>query len=334
MNFDRTFIGPGSLASLVPALWRQQVEDWPRLKEALLALRQSQTRTLRVGTSTVVAQYNQAREASASAKVDPASLAARPCFLCMNNLPKSQCAIVYRKDWLILCNPAPIFEPHFTINSMSHQPQSIEVAAPIMLDLARDLNGSYTLFYNGPHCGASAPDHLHVQAAPVAVLPHERELVRQLCYARPANGAGWIDWVRREPVRVGVSRAEHRPAIFLLGRSRADLLEALTRVFAILGRIRPARPEPMVNVFVTYADECWTVWIYPRRAHRPSVYGFGPEEFLLSPGCVDVAGLLIVPRESDFQRLTQELVTQIYDEVLIAPDELAQIRGALGNGSL
>jgi hypothetical protein len=333
MSFDRSFIGPGALSSLVPALWRQQVEDWPRLGEAVAGLKNVRTRSFRVGSATVVAQYNPGREASTAAKVDPASIAARPCFLCVNNLPKSQCAIIYRTEYLILCNPAPIFEPHFTINSMSHQPQSVEVAAPVMLDLARDLNGSYTIFYNGPASGASAPDHLHLQAAPVATLPHEKELVRQLCSGRAPGSPGWIDWVRCEPVRLGISAAGQRPAIFLLGRSRPDLVNALRLAVEVLGEIRPATPEPMLNLFVSYADECWTVWLYPRRRHRPSFYGTGPDEFLISPGSVDVAGLLVIPRAADFERLDEQVIARVYEEVLLEPSDLNELRRRLADFS-
>jgi len=331
MAFDRSFIGPGSLANLVPALWRQQVEDWPRLREALDGLRKVRTRSFRLGLSTVVVQYNPGREASSAAKVDAASLAARPCFLCKDNLPKSQCGIVYRKDWLILCNPAPIFEPHFTISSMTHQPQSVQVAAPVMLDLARDLDGHYTIFYNGPSSGASAPDHLHLQAAPVALLPHEKELVRNICCGRTAESPGWIDWVHCDPVRIGVSRPGHRSAIFLMSRSRDELLSALEWVLEVLAEVRPARPEPMLNLFVGYADNCWTVWLYPRAAHRPSFYGLGPDEFLISPGAVDVAGLLILPRGTDFERINEEIITRVYEEVLMSPGDLLRVRFKLAH---
>lgn len=331
MTFDRSFIGPGSLANLVPALWRQQVEDWPRLRASLAALKKIRTRTFRIGNSIVIAQYNPGRETSSSAKVDAASLAARPCFLCKDNLPKDQCAIVYRKDWLILCNPAPIFEPHFTISSIAHQPQFIETAAPVMLDLAADLEGKYTIFYNGPHSGASAPDHLHLQAGPVALLPHEKELVRHMCCGRATDEPGWIDWVHREPVRIGVSRPGHRSTIFLMSRSRDDLLDGIHSVLDILAEVRPAVPEPMLNLFVSYADECWTVWLYPRAAHRPSFYGYGPQEYLVSPGAVDVAGLLILPRSSDFQQINEEVINRIYDEVLMSPGDLLRVRFKLAN---
>jgi hypothetical protein len=240
-------------------LWRQQIEDWPRLRGAVASLHRARTKTFRINRSIISAQHNPARETSSSARIDPESLAARPCFLCIENLPKSQCAIVYRKDWLILCNPAPIFEPHFTINSMVHQPQSVQTAVPVMLDLSRDLNGSYTVFYNGPNCGASAPDHLHLQATPVATLPHEKELVRQICCGHNSDTPGWIDWVRSQPVRVGVSRPSQRPAIFLISRSREELLAAIGTLLEILGELQPATAEPMLNLFITYADECWTV---------------------------------------------------------------------------
>ena len=41
-----------------------------------------------------------------------------------------------------------------------------------MLDLSKILD-EYVLFYNGPKCSASAPDHMHFQAGNKGFLPLE-----------------------------------------------------------------------------------------------------------------------------------------------------------------
>jgi hypothetical protein len=171
MNFDRLVTFPGSLSEQLAALWARQAAKWPRLADGLAALRSARVRSFEVGGSTILAQCNPARIVSTRARLDPASVAARPCFLCPASLPAEQLAIAYRDEWLMLCNPAPIFDPHFVISNIRHEPQRILPVIDVVLDLARDLAGEYTIFYNGPRCGASAPDHVHLQAIKGGVLP-------------------------------------------------------------------------------------------------------------------------------------------------------------------
>ena len=298
------------------------------LAEGLAAMRQARRRSFQVDGQQVIVQCNPARAKSATAKLDPASLAARPCFLCRDSLPKSQCAIVYRKDWLILCNPAPLVEPHFTISSIMHQPQRLSAAARAMLELARDLNGAYTVFYNGPASGASAPDDLHLVAGQVASVPYERQMDRRLLCGRDPLVESWYRWSVGD-VRVGVSLPGRRPCVLMLSRSKQALLARLNGLLSALGAIHPATPEPMLNLFVNYADECWTVWLFPRAAHRPSVYGHEPGRFLISPGAIDVAGILITPRVEDIEAIDEGLIRSIYSEVLLGEEAMAKLREAL-----
>ena len=308
------------------AMWDQQVREWPRLAEGLASLRAAERRSFELGGSQILVQCNPARAVSASAKVDAASLAARPCFLCGSNLPREQCAVVYRQDWLILCNPAPILEPHYTVASVRHEPQRLERALPAMLSLARDLEGRYTVFYNGPRAGASAPDHLHLQASKAGALPFEKELIRQLC----GGNGDWIDWVCSNGVRVGTTRNGRRAAVIVISGSIESTMSGVGRVLEVLGSIRPADPEPMVNLFATYADESWVTWLFPRAAHRPSVYGLTPDAFLISPGAIDLAGELIVPRREDLQRLDEARIRAVYDEVLLPAEQMQALRSRLG----
>ncbi|NLX23662.1 MAG: DUF4922 domain-containing protein [Phycisphaerae bacterium] len=320
---------PGALNQQVLHLWRRQCTEWPRLGEGLAALKRSVTRSFDVGGSRVLAQWNPARVVSTGAKIDAASLAARPCFLCAANRPPEQRGIMYREAWLILCNPAPIFDPHFTIVSTAHEPQRIVPYLEPLLSLARDLNGRYTVFYNGPLCGASAPDHMHFQAAPAGGTPFETELAAQLCADRNQNGQRWIEWIRRDAVRVGVTRPSRRPMVLVVGAEIDRVEHTLHEVVDAFGAVHPAEPEPMLNLFATWAEDRWLAWVYPRRAHRPTIYGHGPDEYLISPGAVDLAGLLITPRQSDFERIGAPIIERVYEQVLLSPSKFAQIRERL-----
>ena len=330
MNNDRYGTAPGSLVQQLEVLWRRQCDEWEMLQKGRASLHAAMTRTFEVDGSHVVAQCNPARVRSAAAKVDAESLAVRPCFLCPENRPVEQRCVPYAGLWKVLCNPVPIFDPHFTIALAEHEPQLIRPSIGAMLDLARDLESRYTVFYNGPSSGASAPDHLHLQASPAGGTPFENELAVVVCAERGHNGQWWVDWVRRrDHVRIGVTGPGRRPAVVIMGDGQDDVLLAVREVLATLNAIHPAQPEPMLNLFATYADDHWLVWLFPRQAHRPSCYGQGPDRYLISPGAVDLAGMLIAPRREDFERLDAATIRAIYEEVSLSPDKFADLRDQL-----
>ncbi len=329
MNNDRYSVAPGSLVQQIDVLWRRQCDEWKLLRAGRADLHAARTRMFDLGGSHVIAQCNPSRVKSAAAKVDAGTLAARPCFLCDENRPIEQRYVLYRGNWKVLCNPAPIFDPHFTIVWAVHEPQRIRSALGTMLDLAADLESRYTVFYNGPSSGASAPDHLHLQASPVGGTPVETELASALCAERGNNGQSWIEWVRRAPAHVGVSRPGRRPTIVMTGADRQAILAGAEEVLAGLEAVHPAQPEPMVNLFVTSADDHWVLWMFPRQAHRPSCYGHEPDHYLVSPGAVDLAGLLITPRPEDFERLDAGTIHAIYDDVSLSPEKFGLLRDHL-----
>lgn len=318
------FQAGGSLRERIEALWRQQSAGWPMLAGGLAALRQARTRTLTVGGSAVLAQCNPARMVSTGAKIDPAAIAARPCFLCTANRPREQLAVPYGEKWLVLCNPAPIFDPHFVIALAAHEPQRIAPTIGPMLDLARELEGDYTVFYNGPRAGASAPDHLHVQAARARVMPFERELLDAI-----ETGADWIEWLRPAPAHLGLTKPGRRPTVVLMDDQPGRIIAALAETLAHVAAVCPAEPEPMLNLFSVYRRGRWVVYLFPRAAHRPSFYGTGEGQWLISPGAVDLAGILITPRPSDFERLDEAIVQALFDQVLPGPGPFARLRTLL-----
>ncbi|MHC4441486.1 MAG: DUF4922 domain-containing protein [Planctomycetota bacterium] len=328
MNNDRILTLAGGLSQQVEELWRRQVAEWPLLGEGLCSLTQARRRSFKVGSWPVVAQCNPARLASASARIDAESLARRPCILCEGNLPAAQQAILYNGDWLILCNPAPLFEPHFTIATLAHEPQLVDLGMDTMLEMARDFNGSYTVFYNGPRSGASVPEHLHLQAGPSGVMPFEAALIEQLA-GGDGDKSSWIDWIRSGAVRIGVTGCDRVPAVILRSDSRGAMRAGVEEVIAAVGEVQPAEVEPMLNFYVLYRDGSWIGWLFPRSAHRPAFYGMGADDYMISPGSVDLGGIMIVPREADFDRLDVSTIQQIYDQVLWDPEALESLVGKL-----
>ncbi|HTP12387.1 MAG TPA: DUF4922 domain-containing protein, partial [Bacteroidota bacterium] len=162
-----------SLPTRLQRLLDEQRKSWKDLTDGFEALRTVKTRELVCGGFPVTLQFNPGRIKSTGAVLDEASLRARKCFLCVENLPVPQRGVLYSDEFLILCNPAPIFKGHFTVSHVDHREQSIEAFPGVFLDLARDLSPQFTVFYNGPKCGASAPDHLHYQVCPSNVIPIE-----------------------------------------------------------------------------------------------------------------------------------------------------------------
>jgi diadenosine tetraphosphate (Ap4A) HIT family hydrolase len=274
-----------------------------------------------IGPFPVVAQWNPARLASALAVSRSRQAPPKPCVLCNENRPPEQEAVVYNNDWLILCNPAPILEPHYTVVARRHQPQRITPAFESAIDLAHALPESHVVFYNGPDSGASAPDHLHLQAVPVAKLP----IVQALSLIRAEQVPDWFRWCSNGEARIGMTTTEGLTAVVFESQERESLVSAVRSVLEKLGRADAAEPEPRLNFFATFTAGRYRCWLNPRIANRPDFYGQGPENFLISPGCIDVAGMLVVPRREDFERLNQETVRSLYRQILMPHGDLAQI---------
>jgi ATP adenylyltransferase/5',5'''-P-1,P-4-tetraphosphate phosphorylase II len=259
-------------------------------------------------------QFNPGRAVSASAKVDAKSIAARPCFLCEKNRPAEQRGVDAGDGYVFLCNPMPIFNPHFTIPTLAHQPQRIDVCLPKMLELAERLSGQYTVFYNGPRCGASAPDHLHLQASPLGATPFEEQLI--------ADAPGFVKWSTQGGVTVGLTTEPEPLAIVIAGADRDVVLGQVQKALATLAEHFPADPEPMLNALALHTEDTFRVVLFPRASHRPTNFGTDAGQVLVSPGLVDMLGLLITPRREDFDTLTGEAVAKIYREVSRDRDDL------------
>ncbi|MCX5819150.1 MAG: DUF4922 domain-containing protein [Deltaproteobacteria bacterium] len=295
------------LADLADDLLKRQKENWPGLSEGYAALGAVRIREIRGDGWGVQVQFNPRRILSSGSKLDPESIRRRPCFLCLKNLPPEQQAILYRDNYLILCNPAPIFPGHLTIAHRRHLPQSLPENMLIFLRLAADFGPGMTIFYNGPRCGASAPDHFHFQAAPAGLMPVEKEILD----TRKRTGVR-----RRAGMKISGTAGLGRGILVIEGREEVAVAALVGKLIEALGRLTSSAGEPLLNILCRHTGEGWCLILFPRRKHRPDAYfREGKEGLLISPGAVDMGGIIITPREEDFLALTPDLVSGIFREV-------------------
>ncbi|KAB2924736.1 MAG: DUF4922 domain-containing protein [Bacteroidetes bacterium] len=310
-----------SLSSLSRELYRRQCLDWPMMAAGAEALNAVQVRSVAVGPYDVRLQFNPKRIVSTGAKVDAASIRERRCFLCAAHLPAEQRGVLAYGSFLVLCNPMPIFREHFTIAHVRHIPQSIEENILPFLDLAKDLAGSHAVFYNGPKCGASAPDHMHFQASPAGSIPAERDA---------ADPARRVQRAIRGGLTVSTLKEYGRGVIVLESASRQETELGFLRLCAAMRRAFGTEDEPMLNAIAVWDGGRWRVIVIPRTKHRPAAYfREGEDQVLISPAAVDIGGLIVTPAERDFRRTDAALVEEIFREVSVSDDILNDIIGRL-----
>ena len=281
----------------IEALFENQIQTWPRLARGIDGLKRAQTRAVRVDWFDVFIRHIPHRVASTTAAVDAESISKRPCFLCAGNLDPEQRGVAFNADYTIYCNPFPIVERHLTIVHRNHDAQCIESQFGNMLDLAKALP-EYFVIYNGPECGASAPDHMHFQAGSRVLFPIEKDL------------AG---------IR-GVAVRNYARNVFLFRDSdRSHLASTVYRAIDSLSQVTGKRPEPLLNIAVFHNENAWTVYLFPRGKHRPSVYHSG--ELTVSPASIDLCGIFVAPFEKDFVRISGNDIADIFREVTL-PDNM------------
>jgi hypothetical protein len=270
----------------------------------------------------VIVQHNPKRIRSTAARVDDASIGARACFLCPDGLPAEEKAIEYGDELMILCNPFPVLDRHLSVVHREHTAQQIDGNLETMLHLARDLAPDYFVLYNGPRCGASAPDHLHFQACSREGLPVDSLLAEEPTEAAHcdicATGAG-------EGFELFTLTNGGRTIVVFRG-SRADELAGW--VYKTIGELSRDSfgNEPMVNIISAYDKNQWTVYLFPRARHRPACFfAEGEARLLVSPGAIDMAGVIVVPERSHFERIGGEQVEAIYAEVSLGEDRVIEV---------
>jgi len=299
-----------SYADAADYFFNSQINSWELMKKNYDALKYIQTKSFWFDGFKLKVQFNPERIKSTSAAVDENSVKSRECFLCMENLPEEQKGILLMDNFLLLCNPYPIFPQHFTIASLNHKPQMVFESFSEFLEMSKLLSPRYTLVYNGPACGASAPDHLHFQTGTKNFIPIEND-IQQL-----KNDFGKI--VQEDEFNTTFFIDDGLRKLILIESTEQKKLEkSFSEIFKMLKELSTTEPEPLMNLLCNYDEEFgWNVIIFLRSKHRPECfYKNDPERILISPAAIDLGGVVVTPREEDFKRVDKELLQQIFREV-------------------
>lgn len=297
----------------------EQLADWETARNNYAALAGVQVRELNVCGVRYKVQFNPARIVSSGAKVDAKSIQERKCFLCPANLPAQQKGIPFGGHYQILVNPFPIFPRHLTIPDLNHTPQRIEGRLEDMMELARQLT-DFTIFYNGPRCGASAPDHAHFQAGNRDFMPIEADWKNQIAGRIADYGKATLYYLNDQPRTTLVIQS-------------SDMASA-NHLFSLICRLLPEQPEgePMLNLLAMYDEGVWTLFVFPRAKHRPACYtAEGDARLLSSPASVDLGGVFITPVEADFHKISPAIMEQILSEVCLSASDFAKLRQDIKN---
>ena len=298
---------------------RDQLSVWPLAAANYRALRRVRTKTLNVGGLDVTVQFNPSRKVSSEAPLDPASIAARPCFLCPENRPPEQYNIDFEgrkgRMYRITLNPFPIFPRHLVISSFQHTPQSIWRRYQDMLDFVRE-NEDYLCFYNGPKSGASAPDHLHFQACPQGSMPLVERANRLL--DSEAADLKYLTNVREARL---FHLEEFARGIYVLEASTPKSQAKLFYRLLDCAPVKDGDGEPLVNVIAWRRGGKFRTVVIFREKHRSHHYfSDGEDHLAMSPGCADMGGVFITTREEDFKKLDASLLEEVVREVTLSKE--------------
>ncbi len=299
------------LQQQVNELFEQQLSVWEMARNNFEGLKTVQIREFDFDGFGVKVQFNPARMVSSGAKVDAKTIAQRKCFLCAANRPEVQRGIEWR-DYDILINPFPIFTRHLTIPRREHVDQQLVPYINDMFDLARELT-DFVVFYNGPKCGASAPDHMHFQAGNADFLPLVSDYFnlksKGKCTMHNAQCTiGGVDIYTID---------DYLRVVYCIESTDKDALrEAFMKLYN--SWVKEEGVEPMMNVVCLYREGRWYLFVIPRGAFRPWQYtAEGEKQLLVSPATVEVSGLFITPVKEHFERITREDVVDILEQCTI-----------------
>ena len=300
--------------SSISRFFNRQLEKWDDARHRFRDLKHVETKKL---SEEVRLQFNPARIVSTGSKIDKKTLGERPCFLCDKNRPKEQMSQQIDERFHLLVNPFPILPVHFTIPARKHQPQAIYKNYGEMHRFL-SLHSELMVFYNGPKCGASAPDHLHFQAGTSGILPLQanwQRLSRNLTDVISLN----------DEEKIAVVRDFIVPAFVIISKSEESDETLFHRLYKSMP-MRGDETEPMMNIIAWRKEDEYISVVIPREKHRPEAYfAEGDAQVMVSPGALDMSGLIITPREEDFHKLTEESATTILQECGISTEKMNSI---------
>ena len=300
--------------SSISRFFNRQLEMWEDARHRFRDLKHVEVRQL---SDQLKVQFNPARIVSTGAKIDKHTLGERPCFLCERNRPKEQMTKQIDDHFQLLVNPFPILPVHFTIPATKHQPQSIYRHYGEMHRLL-SLHSELMVFYNGPKCGASAPDHLHFQAGTSGVLPLQTNWQRL-----SRNLTDVISLTDEE--KISVLRDFLVPVFVIISKSEDSDEELFHRLYRSMP-MRGDESEPMMNIIAWRKGDEFISVVIPREKHRPDAYfAEGEAQMMVSPGALDMAGLIITPREEDFSKINLDKATALLRECGISAEKMEAI---------
>lgn len=305
----------------------EQNHTWKLSAENYRGLDRVEEKMFVINGFKIKVQFNPQRMRSSAAKVDQHSIAARKCFLCFDNRPPEQNSLDLGNDFLLLVNPFPIFQTHFTIPSIHHIPQRLISNLEAMFIISRQMEG-YTLFYNGPECGASAPDHLHFQAGEAGFLPVESEFeaLRQSTESL---------LFQSDQLRIWAFDHYLRKMISFEIDNMLEGVNVIEKIFTCFGKIQSEKIEPMVNLLCYFREGKWMVHLFPRKLHRPTQFFDQSEhQLLISPASVDFGGVFITPRREDFDKITAADITDIFSQVSLDEESFRLLKQTVTNYTL
>lgn len=301
-------------------LFELQCNDWKLCRDNYEQLKNVQIKKFQFDAFSIKAQFNPGRIVSTSAKVDPKSIQQRKCFLCEENLPAEQKGILYKDEYIILINPFPIFPIHFTLTNVQHQPQRIADTFPYLLDFSKDLSKYFTVIYNGPRCGASAPDHLHFQAGNKFFMPidDEADLI--------ANEFG-SDVIQSDNLIIQTVDDGLRKFLLIECSDKDLLIQTFDNFYNAYSELIKENQEPLMNLISFYDVEFgWRIIVFLREKHRSHHYfEEGENQILVSPAAIDLGGVCIFPKEKDFEKINKDLIREIFTEVFIDKSKLDEL---------
>ena len=304
-----TYKEENTLAEQVDGMIKQQRESWPVACQNYEGLKKVEEKTFQFNDFSIIVQFNPERIRSSAAKTDDRSIRERACFLCPGNRAEKQWGVDYHGKYTILINPFPIFPEHLTIPLNRHLPQEIEPFFPDMLGLSKQLP-AFTIFYNGPKCGASAPDHFHFQAGTKGMMPVDREIGVISEYGEELFDNGKIS--------VKGAGVNYLRQLIIMTSSFEEELERQFRKIAGILKERGEEGEPMMNILATWENGQWRVIIFPRDRQRPDqFFASGKKQLVMSPASVELGGLAILPRREDFDKINRHDLVSIYRQVSI-----------------
>jgi hypothetical protein len=305
------------------SLLAQQRATWELLRKGYESLSTVRSKTFRFDGFLYKAQFNAGRIVSSSARVDEKSIRERKCFLCSANLPTGQKGFVYQQEYLVLGNPFPIFPEHLTVPHVEHRPQRILSCLSTFLAMTRAVAPRYSVVYNGPRCGASAPDHLHLQIGTGRFIPFEDD-----AFSVPKSRQLFL---ANSPKLRAFSLEQYLRTVVVLETDDVLVMEkAFRRLYDCYQKIVNEPDEPLMNLVSFMRGETYVLGVFARSKHRPArFFAEGEEKMVLSPAAVDVGGVVTLPVEKDFERVTGELLAEVFAEVSLGEEKFEALKDLL-----